>query len=214
VRITCYTGPGTRARMVTLTRFASFELCSRARELRKHGIRIRIPDQSFEILLMLVERRGEVVTRDEIRRRLWPDGTVVDFDTGMNSAVKRLRDALGDTASSPRFIETLPRRGYRLLVPVEAVEAPVAASAATTQRPGATRPRKWLPAAVSLLVLVSAASMAPRWGERGKSQPIRAIAVLPLVPAGAAQEYLADGILDEVIAAVSQLQAIRVISMP
>src|ERR1700745_1467168 len=82
-------------------------------------VRVRLPDQSFQILAMLLERRGELVARDEIRQRLWPGDTFVDFDHGLNNAVNRLREALGDSADSPRFVETPPRRGYRFIAPVE-----------------------------------------------------------------------------------------------
>lgn len=99
-------------------RFGAFELDLVARELRKRGIRLRVPDQSVEILTVLLERPGEVISREEIRDRLWPNGTIVDFEHGVNSAMARLRQALGDCASTPRFIETLPRRGYRF-VPLE-----------------------------------------------------------------------------------------------
>jgi DNA-binding winged helix-turn-helix (wHTH) protein/dienelactone hydrolase len=99
--------------------FGVFELDLQARELRKRGVRVSVPGQSLEILIMLLARPGEVVTREEIRERLWPDGTVVEFEHSVNSAVKRLRDRLGDSATTPRFIETLPRIGYRFLMQVE-----------------------------------------------------------------------------------------------
>ena len=100
-------------------RFGVFEVDPGSRELRKRGIRLHLPDQSFEILAMLVERPGEVITREEIRERLWPHGTVVEFEHSVNAAVKRLRGRLGDSATAPRFIETLPRQGYRFVAPVE-----------------------------------------------------------------------------------------------
>ncbi len=100
-------------------RFGSFELNVRTAELRKNGSRIRLQEQPFQILSMLLDRPGEVVTRDEIRDRLWPDGTVVEFDHSINAAVKRLRDALRDSADNPRYIETLARRGYRFIGLVE-----------------------------------------------------------------------------------------------
>ena len=103
-----------------MKKFGTFELDVRARELRKGGIRIRLQDQPFEILAMMLDRPGEVVTRDELRRRLWPDGTFVDFEHSLNAAVKRLRAALGDDADNPRFVETLHRRGYRFIAPVAA----------------------------------------------------------------------------------------------
>ena len=99
-------------------RFSSFELDLRARELRKHGLRIKLQDQPFQILALLLEKPGEVVTREELRDRLWPADTFVDFDHSLNSAVKKLRQALNDDPDVPRFIETLPRRGYRFIAPL------------------------------------------------------------------------------------------------
>src|SRR6187399_2368115 len=102
-------------RSSTLRKFGAFEVDLRARELRKGGIRIRLQDQPFEILAVMLERPGEVVTRDELRQRLWPAGTFVDFEHSLNAAVKRLRAALGDDADNPKYVETLPRRGYRFI---------------------------------------------------------------------------------------------------
>jgi TolB-like protein/Tfp pilus assembly protein PilF len=101
--------------MEALLRFESFELDVRSRELRKGKDRIRLQEQPFEILRMMLERPGDVVTREELAKRLWPDGTFVDFEHSLNAAVKRLRAALGDDADNPRFVETLPRRGYRFI---------------------------------------------------------------------------------------------------
>ena len=103
-------------------RFGVFEVNTVAREVRKHGVRIRLPGQPFAILVMLLEHPGEVVPREEMRRRLWPEDTFVDFEHGLNSAVKKLRAALGDSAENPRYVETLPRIGYRFVAPVENVE--------------------------------------------------------------------------------------------
>ncbi|HKF20608.1 MAG TPA: winged helix-turn-helix domain-containing protein [Candidatus Angelobacter sp.] len=113
-------------------RFGTFELELRAGELRKSGLRIKLQQQPLQILQMLVERSGEVVTRDDLRRKLWPAGTYVDFERSLNKAMVRLRDALGDSAESPRFIETIPRKGYRFLAPVHSPEseAPYPAAAA------------------------------------------------------------------------------------
>ncbi len=96
-------------------RFGTFEVDPRTGELRKSGLQVRLQDQPFQVLLALLARPGEVVTREELRAKLWPADTFVDFDHGLNAAVKRLRDALGDTAENPRFIETLPRHGYRFI---------------------------------------------------------------------------------------------------
>src|SRR5687767_4683185 len=111
-------------------RFESFELDIRSRELRKDGVCIRLQEQPFEILRMMLERPGDVVTRDQLRQRLWPDGTFVDFEHSLNAAVKRLRAALGDDADNPRFVETLPRRGYRFIAALDRAEAAIRVPAA------------------------------------------------------------------------------------
>jgi DNA-binding winged helix-turn-helix (wHTH) protein len=98
--------------------FGSFEVDLRTEEVRKQGMRIRLPGQSFQVLTMLLREPGELVTREELQQALWPADTFVDFEHGVNAAVKRLRQALGDSAEHPTFIETLPRRGYRFIAPV------------------------------------------------------------------------------------------------
>jgi len=98
-----------------ILRFGSFEANARAGELRKQGLKVKLQDQPFQILIMLLERPGEVVTRQEIHRRLWPADTFVDFDHGLNNAVNRLREAIGDSADKPRFVETIPKKGYRFI---------------------------------------------------------------------------------------------------
>jgi TolB-like protein/DNA-binding winged helix-turn-helix (wHTH) protein/tetratricopeptide (TPR) repeat protein len=114
-------------------RFGVFVVDLRSGEVRKHGIRLKLQDQPFQVLALLLEHPGEVVTREELRQKLWPADTFVDFDTGLNSAIKKLRDVLGDSAGEPRYIETLPRRGYRLTAPVHSVVAafPLTASKVT-----------------------------------------------------------------------------------
>src|ERR1039458_2263181 len=107
-------------------RFGVFELDGRSGELRKHGIRIKLQDQPRQVLLLLLEHAGELVTREQIQKHLWPDNTFVDFDNAINSAVRKLRDALGDTAENPRFVETLARRGYRFIAPVSTRTEPKA----------------------------------------------------------------------------------------
>ena len=124
--------PGTS----TAIRFGSFELDVRSRELRKGATRIRLQDQPFEILRMMLERPGDVVTREELCQRLWPHGTFVDFEHSLNAAVKRLRAALGDDADNPRFVETLPRRGYRFIA---ARDESVDAAADAEERPNLVR---------------------------------------------------------------------------
>jgi serine/threonine protein kinase/Tol biopolymer transport system component len=115
-----------------VVRFEAFELDLRARELRRGGLNTGLPEQSIRILALLVERPGDVVLREEIRKRLWPNDTVVEFDHSINAAMKRLRQALGDSADDPRFIETLARRGYRWKVPVQSVESPLKVAAPTS----------------------------------------------------------------------------------
>lgn len=104
---------------VKLYRFGVFEADARSGELRKNGARLRLQEQPFQILLRLLQNPGEVVTREDLRQQLWPADTFVDFDHSLNTAIAKLRDALGDSAASPRFLETLPKRGYRFLAPVE-----------------------------------------------------------------------------------------------
>src|SRR6476661_3143000 len=99
-------------------RFGAFEFHMQPRELRKHGFRIKLAGQPISVLAMLLERPGEVVTREDLQKSLWPAGTYVDFEHSVNAAVKRLRQALGDSADSPRFIETLARSGYRFIAPL------------------------------------------------------------------------------------------------
>ena len=100
-------------------RFGVFEIDSSARELRKHGVRIKLQDQPFAVLLILLEKPGQLVTKEELQQRLWPADTFVEFDKGIYNAMKRLRETLGDEAETPRYIETLPRRGYRFIAPVQ-----------------------------------------------------------------------------------------------
>jgi cholera toxin transcriptional activator len=107
-----------------LLRFGVFEVNLRTGELRKQGLKLKLCGQPFQVLALLLERPGELVTREEIREKLWPGDTFVDFEHSVNSLIKRLREALGDDPLAPRFVETLPRHGYRFIAPVETV-APV-----------------------------------------------------------------------------------------
>jgi cholera toxin transcriptional activator len=111
----------TENRPPTRYRFGVFEADSTTGELRRRGVRVKLHSQPFQLLFLLLERSGEMLTREEICQELWPDETFVDYEHGVNSAVNRLREALGDKASNPRFVETLARRGYRFLVPVERI---------------------------------------------------------------------------------------------
>ena len=123
----------TQALSRRILRFAAFELDRAAGELRRNGRKVKLQEQPFQILAMLLERPGEVVTREEVQQRLWSGDTYVDFDRGLNTAVKRLREALGDSASHPRFVETLPRRGYRFIAAVEGSSGVVQAAVAPAQ---------------------------------------------------------------------------------
>src|ERR1700689_3576049 len=136
-------------------RFGPFELNCRAGELSKHGIRIRIGHQTLQVLLMLLKDPGEVGLRDEIRQKLWPDDTVVEFDRSINAVIQKLRDALGESADKPRHIETLPRRGYRFIGQVESPAAePVAVKAA---------PRNWWPRIIAVGIVVLGGLAIAEW---------------------------------------------------
>ena len=110
---------GAIVRQPRISRFGAFELDERSGELRKNGVRVNLERQPFQVLLGLLSRPGELVTRDEVRQQLWPADTFVDFDHSLNAAIKRLRDSLGESASAPVYIETLPPRGYRFSAPVQ-----------------------------------------------------------------------------------------------
>lgn len=120
-----------------LFRFGVFEAEEDSGELRRQGTRVKVNAQAFQVLLMLVENAGEVVSREAIQQRLWPEGTFVDFEHGVNSAVNRIREALGDSAAQPRYVETLARRGYRFLTPVECVEKKNGLPSAAREEPTA-----------------------------------------------------------------------------
>jgi DNA-binding winged helix-turn-helix (wHTH) protein len=117
-------------------RFGVFEADETVGELRRQGVRVKLNAQPFQVLCLLLARAGELLTRDEIARELWPDGTFVDYEHGVNSAMNRIREALGDSAANPRFVETLARRGYRFVAPVERMgEAAVVVQAPVTPEP-------------------------------------------------------------------------------
>ena len=114
-------------------RFGLFEMDLPAGELRKHGLKIRIQEQPFQVLAMLVQNAGKVVTREDLQKKLWPADTFVDFDHGLNKAINKIREALSDSAESPRYVETLSRRGYRFLAEVKDADAPVRSPGLPTQ---------------------------------------------------------------------------------
>jgi TolB-like protein/DNA-binding winged helix-turn-helix (wHTH) protein/Tfp pilus assembly protein PilF len=199
----------------TLVPFGPFEADFRSQELRKQGVRLRLPRQSFQILTMLLVRPGEVVTREELRAKLWPADTFVDFDHGLNAAVKRLRGALGDTAENPRYIETLPRLGYRFIAP----RVPDTIQPQKRQLP----PRRWglpliaataLMSAVVLLALDAGGLRSKLLSSTAGRPQIRSLAVLPLADMSSdpQQEYFADGMTEELITELSRIGSIKVIS--
>src|SRR6266487_6150735 len=211
--------------------FGLFEVDLRAGELRKRGLRVRLQQQPFQVLATLLEHSGQVVGREELQKKLWPADTFVDFDHGLNKAINKIREALGDSAENPRFVETVARRGYRFIADVRAADAAhvrspelatPAADARDRQDPAGTLamltrllpPRAWkIPAFVLLAVLASFAAWKLRSGNR-PSLIIRSLAVLPLesLSSDASQDYFADGMTDELISDLGQISALRVIS--
>src|SRR2546427_2032505 len=129
-------------RSPAILRFGVFEVDVRAGELRKQGARIKLQEQPFHLLTVLLQRPGEVVTGEELRNQTWPADTFVDFDNSLNTAINKLREALGDSADNPRFIETLPRRGYRFIAPVTGVDGTARGSASGVSAAARTRSRK------------------------------------------------------------------------
>jgi DNA-binding winged helix-turn-helix (wHTH) protein len=117
-------------------RFGTFELNVRVGELRKQGVLIKLQEQPFRVLSVLLERPGEVVTREELRTSIWPADTFVDFDNSLNTSINKLREALGDSANSPQFIETVPRRGYRFIPPVTSGDGEASSPGATREGRG------------------------------------------------------------------------------
>ena len=184
--------------------FGSFEVNPSTGELHKQGIRIKLHEKPFQVLLALIEHPGEVVTRKDIQERLWPQDTFVEFENGLNNAISRLREALGDTAESPRFIETVPRHGYRFL---PQVSRPVSSSPA-----GRSFNRRLLPILLSvgaaLLFGVSLRFALPR------PKAIQSLAVLPFrtLGAGASEEYFTDGMTDAVTTELAKFGVPKVIS--
>ena len=175
--------------------FGPFEVRAASGELRKHGIRIRLQRQPFQILVILLRHPGEVVTREQLRDQLWSDGTFVDFEHGLNAAINRLREALSDDADKPRFIETLPRLGYRFIAPVLALsptatvaaepsqdtprELPAPANSATAP-PQAAYASRWWPAAVGVLAVVALAVSAVHFRETPLPEPATVRFQIPL----------------------------------
>jgi TolB-like protein/DNA-binding winged helix-turn-helix (wHTH) protein/Tfp pilus assembly protein PilF len=217
-------------------RLGEFQFDRQSGELRSTGRKSTLQEKPFQVLVALLERPGELVTRQQLKERLWPSDTFVDFDHGVNKAVNRLREALHDSADHPKYVETLARRGYRLMVPVEAVEPAVAQSTWSdipAEPPGDTRPtakdvnaaqlrrsrRPLWPAIllVSAVILSSFGLFLGRWRTATKTvafSPIHSVAVLPLenLSADPTQDYFADGMTDVLITDLGQMSTIKVIS--
>ncbi len=214
-------------------RFGAFEVDVRAGELRRKGLKVKLQEQPFQVLAMLLEHVGEVVTREELHKKLWPADTTVDFDHGLNKAINKIRKALGDSAENPRFVETVARRGYRFIAevvvdgaPLDRTEPAIENSPATIEQyrvdfegaPAVRKRQAWRFArktfafalGIVLVILVA-------WMLLLRSRPsleIRSLAVLPLesLSSDASQEYFADGMTDELITDLGQISALRVIS--
>src|SRR6266404_463297 len=219
----CMSAPAPAARVL---RFDTFELDLRAGELHKRGVKLRLQGQPVQLLTILLQSAGSVVTREELRSQLWPADTFVDFDHSLHNAIGRIREALGDSAEIPRYIETLPRRGYRFIAPVEEVQAPRiseangnktregVAAAPPTARQSKTR------AALALTLLILAATGSAFWLVRAVSRPtsaatrLRSIAVVPLenLSGDPSQEYFADGMTEQLITDLAKVNGLRVIS--
>jgi TolB-like protein/DNA-binding winged helix-turn-helix (wHTH) protein/Tfp pilus assembly protein PilF len=217
--------------------FGIFEVDVKARELRKQGLRVKLQEKPFQLLAALLERPGEVVTREDLRKKLWGEQTFVDFERSLNIAITKLRAAICDSAGSPRFIETLPRRGYRFIAPVtagaverstESLLQPAPTNDVPQPRPASNAAylkqivfhRSFLIAVLSLTALTAISFALNISGLKdrafGKSAPFHpgSIAVLPLenYSGDSEQEYLADGITDALITDLGTLSTLRVIS--
>ena len=203
-------------------RFDDFELDLTSGELRRRGVKVRLHERSFQVLSALLEGPGEVVTRQELQRRLWPEDTFLEFDNNLNNAVSRLREALGESADDPRFIETVPRRGYRFIGPIiNDQETEPAPPPTTVEPPRTPRLVPWRIATVAVTFLMVAALIVgvlrPGWLSRSRgagNSTVQALAVLPFLnlSADAAQDYFADGMTEALIVELSTLQGVRVIS--
>ncbi len=203
-----------------VVRFGVFDIDMQAGQLCKAGLRVKLQEQPFQVLAALLEHPGEVVTREELRQRLWPADTFVDFDVSLNGALKKLRFALGDAADSPTFIETIPRRGYRFIATVK----PVTVDFVNRSGPAWAGGLSWPQAAkMSLIALAAAAAILVVWrldwrarslAKTNSQTNIQSLAVLPLenLSGDPSQDYFADGMTDELITNLGQIGSLRVIS--
>ena len=196
----------------SIVRFGEFTVDLEAGELLRGGVKVKLQGQPFQILVTLLSRQGHIVSREELRRNLWAGDAFVDFEHGLNAAVKRLRDALDDSAETPRYIETLPRRGYRFIAPMDGRIHALA--------PSISHARTWtlVGSAAALTLLVAAAALnvgGMRDAVFGFTRrPISSIAVLPLanLSSDPQQEYFADGMTEALITELGKISALRVIS--
>ena len=194
-------------------RFGVFEVDLQAGELHKSGVRLKLQEQPLQVLIALLRKPGEIVTRDELRKNLWDADTFVDFEHSLGTAINKIREVLGDSAENPRFIETLPRRGYRFVGQVTVSDPPRGRHprTATSQT---LRRRGVLGVAAVLAVAVLAWGIGRRVRAGGSLSPIRSIAILPLLNLSndPQQEYFVDGMTDELITDLAKIGELRVIS--
>ncbi|MFY9791178.1 MAG: winged helix-turn-helix domain-containing protein, partial [Candidatus Sulfotelmatobacter sp.] len=206
-----------------ILRFDGFELDTRAGELRKAGVKLRLQGQPIQVLAALLNSAGELLTREQLRAEVWPAETFVDFDHSLHNSIARIREVLGDSAGTPRYIETLPRRGYRFIGTVEKaglentpLSAPAGSSVEAPAAPPQTKARAILMVALSIIVAIAAAlTLITFFSHRASATPsVRSIAVLPLAnfSGDPAQEYFVDGMTDELITDLAKIGALRVIS--
>ena len=198
-------------------RFAVYEMDADAGELRKFGTRIPLQQQPVQILIALLERPGEIVTREELRQLLWPADIFVDFEHSLNSAVKKLRRALNDDPDTPKFVETIPRRGYRFVAPVTRVDArePVQKHAPEEAlRHARVRWRSLVMVGLAMAAVTGVLLSVRFWPRKVLRGPIASVAVLPLqnLSGNPEQEYFADGLTDALITDLGKLGKVRVIS--
>src|ERR1022692_1981220 len=200
-------------------RFDRFELDIRAGELRKAGVKLRLQGQPIQVLAALLNNAGELVTLEQLRAQVWTVDTFVDFDHSLHNAVARIREALGDSAEMPRYIETLPRRGYRFIAPVEGIPAQSPHHSAQSEAPLDLKLRKsraFLAAAIIALLVVGSAFLVTRLATRPTNAASRthAIAVLPLdnLSGDPSEDFFADGMTDQLITDLAKVGSVRVVS--